>query len=407
MSTLSLPLYSDIDLSRVPAYSAEPQPCERRLVGPARQLARADFVKQSKSGGLSLRLRGQVDGDTIPVYSSQGSIEGIVEMVKPDGLAFVAVKIEGFLKLKEFAAGGTSTVKLCSESVMLWRRGVDAGACPLALPFSVPLPTTFVNEGISHPLPPTFATHLKGMPGFNANVDYNITAIVSKTKIVVLGIGATIVSTPFIYKPLTRPSIPLPPLLTPLSTAPGFRETAEWRAHESKILMRSPAANPESVKCKLYVPKSQVICLALPIPFHIAFIGSAKSLPTLLLHMPSPTGDAPRMASTSIQIARQATVNVKTEHLPEGTKMWRIFEIGKGVMHRTGHGADWATFSGELNVNPGEMVGGFDAGCLWVKDCILFTVTPTDMLKGPMGDMRLVIPIRLVTNPWTSEAPFE
>lgn len=68
-------------------------------------------------------------------------------------------------------------------------------------------------------------------------------------------------------------------------------------------------------------------------------------------------------------------------------------------------------------------IGGFKAAGLWVKvclspppllssfsvltliaeqpqDCIVFSIAPPDPLKGPIGDMRIVIPIRLVTDPW-------
>jgi hypothetical protein len=44
-------------------------------------------------------------------------------------------------------------------------------------------------------------------------------------------------------------------------------------------------------------------------------------------------------------------------------------------------------------------IGGFRAAGLWVKDCIVFSITPPDSHKGPIGDMRCVIPIRLVTDP--------
>jgi hypothetical protein len=63
-------------------------------------------------------------------------------------------------------------------------------------------------------------------------------------------------------------------------------------------------------------------------------------------------------------------------------------------------------------------IGGFKAAGLWVKvrtqnsflsffyksrrstqDCIVFSITPPDAHKGPIGDMRCVIPVRLVTDP--------
>lgn len=41
-----------------------------------------------------------------------------------------------------------------------------------------------------------------------------------------------------------------------------------------------------------------------------------------------------------------------------------------------------------------------------VQDCIVFSITPPDSHKGPIGDMRCVIPIRLVTDPaWLPALP--
>ncbi|KAI0054655.1 hypothetical protein BV25DRAFT_1922490 [Artomyces pyxidatus] len=118
MSTLSLPSYTP-DHNHSPAYSTESQQYERRLLVPPRQRPSSEFVKQSRSSGLSLRLAAQVDGVTTPVYASREPVEGTVKIAKPDGLACVAVKVEGFLKLKEIAEGGTTTVVLSNETITL------------------------------------------------------------------------------------------------------------------------------------------------------------------------------------------------------------------------------------------------------------------------------------------------
>jgi hypothetical protein len=38
------------------------------------------------------------------------------------------------------------------------------------------------------------------------------------------------------------------------------------------------------------------------------------------------------------------------------------------------------------------------------QDSILFSITPPDTLRGPIGDARLVVPVRLVTDPYTPGA---
>ena len=55
----------------------------------------------------------------------------------------VCVQIEGSLRLREVAEGGTTTYKLCLSTVTLWSRETDSEPCPTALKFSLTLPTTF------------------------------------------------------------------------------------------------------------------------------------------------------------------------------------------------------------------------------------------------------------------------
>ncbi|KAH9979916.1 hypothetical protein BGW80DRAFT_1163470 [Lactifluus volemus] len=367
--------------------------------------ADSEFIKDSKKGSLRLRLSRQEGNVPVPVFGIRGPVEGTVEVLKPDGLSFVAIRVEGSLKVKEIAEGGTTTTVLCDETLVLWRKDVDPAApCPPPiLPFSVALPTKFSNEYGSWPLPPTYEAHLSGFPGFTTNVDYSVTAIASKTKSIKLGIGATTVSTPFIYRPRKRPANRIPPRLRPSNTSPGLHMSPEWRVHETNIVTRTPGSTQKGIVCKFYTPASHILCMRRPIPYHVAFIGSAVSLAILLSYMPSRTGAAPIRACSRIQLLRQTTVDVNREYSPDGasSEMWRTKNIGEGSIHRTGDGPNWLSFAGEINVNSDVTIGGFKAAGLWVKDCIVFSIAPPDPLKGPIGDMRSVIPIRLVTDPWS------
>ncbi|THH20590.1 hypothetical protein EW146_g783 [Bondarzewia mesenterica] len=431
MSTASLPSYAPPEFTRSPSYTEEPQGHERRLAHatrptyPSRPLS--DFVKQSKSGGLSLRLSEQADGVRAPVYGVRSPIEGTVELAKVDGLAYVAIKIEGMLKLKEIAAGGTTTSVLCNETISLWRKGIDPGPCPNRLSFSAILPSTFADEKGSYPLPPTYEAHLTGLPGFQASVDYSVTAIASKSKTVVLGLGATTVSTPFTYYPRFRPGTPSPPAMTQALKSPGVQQTPQWKLYESTIVSRAPGAG--DITCKVYLPKSSVFCLSEPIPFHISFVASAMSLASLLPFVPSSSSSSSSKPCTRIQLLRQTSVDVKNAYVQEGTntEIWRVFNIGEGSFWRTADGPDWISFTGEIRIKPDVKIGGFKAGGLWVKvnpaflllfattapltssipiatqDCIVLSITPPDAIKGPIGDLRQVIPVRIVTDPWSTD----
>jgi len=262
------------------------------------------------------------------------------------------------------------------------------------------LPTTFNDERDSWALPPTYEAHLSGLPGFTANVDYNLTAIASKTKSIVLGIGLTTLSTPFIYYPRSAPARGIPPRLQPRTASPGLHITPEWRVQTGTIAVRLPGLS-KSIICYFYTPASHVVCMRRAIPYHITFTGPGLALTTLLTYMPSRTGAAAVRACSRIQLIRQTSVDAKNEHAAVGatSEIWRTRCIGEGSLCRSGDGTDWLTFTGEITVDSEVTIGGFKAAGLWVKDCIVFSITPPDSHRGPIGDMRCVIPIRLVTDP--------
>ena len=121
MSTVSLPSYTVAALE-TPSYSAEPHLHEtslshgRRPSGAAfahmhphafaetvpllSDSTSAEFVKDSKRGGLRLRLQvsGQAEGnEAVPVFGARGPVEGTLELLKPQDLAYVAVRVRVFL----------------------------------------------------------------------------------------------------------------------------------------------------------------------------------------------------------------------------------------------------------------------------------------------------------------------
>lgn len=94
MSTTSLPGYLFPTYSRTPAYTAEPQAYEQRIaLNRVQARPTGDFVKSSKSGGISLRLSSQDRNAEYPVYGCNSSIEGYVNLSKPDGVTAVELKV--------------------------------------------------------------------------------------------------------------------------------------------------------------------------------------------------------------------------------------------------------------------------------------------------------------------------
>ncbi len=94
MSTTSLPGYLFPTYTRTPAYTAEPQGYEQRLaLNRVQARPSGDFVKSSKSGGISLRLTSQDRNAELPIYGCSSSVEGVVHLSKPDNVTAVELKV--------------------------------------------------------------------------------------------------------------------------------------------------------------------------------------------------------------------------------------------------------------------------------------------------------------------------
>ncbi|PCH40301.1 hypothetical protein WOLCODRAFT_67744 [Wolfiporia cocos MD-104 SS10] len=398
MSTTNLPGYT----SRTPAYTSEPQPDERRLaLNRLWPRPSSEFVKQSKTGAVSLRLIEQEDNVSLPVYGCGDTVEGAVNLTKPNTATSVEVKLEGRLRLKEVAEGGTTTNQLCLFTVMLWSQEGNLEPCPSSLPFSFTIPTTFSDGKNIYPLPPTHEAHLAGVPGFHAVIDYYITVTVQKNKPAgLLRAGSSIISTPLLYYPRSRPAVPLPPPLLHNIQLATLLETPEWRCYDSAITAKLPGG--KDIISRFYVPSARVFCMSEPIPFHLTFTSSALSLAAFL-----PLGPTNRKSSkhcTHVQLLRQTNVDVRNAViLGTKTDIWQTLEIGNGTFRLTGDGPDWIAFAGEVYVKSQIKVGGFKAGGLTIKDFLVLSMTPPEPTKAPFNELRQVIPVRLTTDPWSAD----
>lgn len=103
MSALSLARYS-VESFQAPLHSSDPLLCEtgfHRARSPASTVLAAtparppggEFVKESKGGNLRMRLSKQSNDATVPVFGIRGPVEGTLELAKPKGLVFVAIRV--------------------------------------------------------------------------------------------------------------------------------------------------------------------------------------------------------------------------------------------------------------------------------------------------------------------------
>lgn len=95
MSAASLPGYPSQHVHS-PTYTATPQAHEYRLAHTARlrpNRSPTEFIKQSKNGAVVLRLAGQDDQATVPVYGYGASVQGTLDIHKRDGITSVEVQV--------------------------------------------------------------------------------------------------------------------------------------------------------------------------------------------------------------------------------------------------------------------------------------------------------------------------
>jgi len=408
-----------LSTASLPTYHREPNESEQRLAQHLRAGPRpvGTFIKSSRKGGVALRLHGQDVNASLPVYGRGASVEGTVEVngKNLDSIQSVEVKIEGALQIKEVAGSGTSSSSLCLDVKTLWTRD-SPGACPTSLPFSLTLPSTFSDGKADYPLPPTYDAHLSGVPGFFANINYNVSAVMNRSKVSFFGLTNTTVSTPLIYRPRSRPALPLPGPLSPkVMGVDSFYDDEDWVS--SQIVAKAKSSRYESVLIKLYLPSSRVYCITDPIPFNLFVSSSAFSLASFLPFAPTPHSSAgsssTRQEMTRVQVIRQMAVDVrgisKSHPVLRGnnTDIWKTVTIGEGTFSRFdsegGGGHDWMAWTGEVRIDKSVVVAGFKASGFSVKDYILLTMTPSDPGKAPFMDVRLTIPIKLTTDPWSGD----
>lgn len=117
---------------------------------------------------------------------------------------------------------------------------------------------------------------------------------------------SSVLSTPFIYYPRTRPMVPLP---APLKlTQDCFNGTPDWQLYES--VMTSRRSSLQDISTRLYIPASRIFCASQNIPFHVTFESSALSLATFLPFGPS--GHLSTKKPTRLQIMRKVIVDVRS-----------------------------------------------------------------------------------------------
>lgn len=118
---------------------------------------------------------------------------------------------------------------------------------------------------------------------------------------------SSVVSTPFLYYPRSRPPAPLPRALVWTPTN-GFGFLDEWRTYE--VVSKAKQPRLQDIVVKIHIPKSRTFYFAQRIPFYLSIESSAVSLAAFLPFAPT-IGPMSLKVATKIEVLRQTTVNVR------------------------------------------------------------------------------------------------
>ncbi|KZV82908.1 hypothetical protein EXIGLDRAFT_729113 [Exidia glandulosa HHB12029] len=157
--------------------------------------------------------------------------------------------------------------------------------CPASLPFLFAIPPVFEDEhGIMNPLPPSYDAHITAAGdkrtaaggALKVEVEYSISVSVTLRSKKIFTKNK-VISTPFVYRPRTRPSNPPPvvddSVLGALKTAPDL-----WTSHARELGASSSSASTSALaRSEILLPKSGVFCLASAVPLHIQLADPAQS----------------------------------------------------------------------------------------------------------------------------------
>ncbi|KAH0832000.1 hypothetical protein J3R83DRAFT_12903 [Lanmaoa asiatica] len=278
-----------------PRYSCGLLPGEQTVESTRRTSSRPPTgVYRRITDRLTVVLRDQHPGSVYPIYGRSGVIQGnvILSNSDTDDLTSVILKVNvnpyiftvGFLMIFQLeghfllhASGVPVSTTFLSTTYVLWSAS-HTQHCPRTIPFGVIFPLTFDDGGQARALPPTFESSEP-----HVACSYSLTVELScPRRFLSLFKGNEAVKIPLIYRPRSRPHLPmLPSDLLFMSTVKSSPE--EW--HEVMCtLPMSQGSGLAHVEGLLFIPSLRTYSLSDTIPFHLQIRGSPASLIPFLEH---------------------------------------------------------------------------------------------------------------------------
>jgi len=371
------------------------------------------FIKYTNE--VTLLLSGQKLGTSSPAYHNGDVLEGTVTLHRPSRLASIDVRVYGVIRIKEIAGAGAMETMVLQETIC--RQDNRQDVLSPRIPIRYRFPDHYIDEwsGERYPLPPTYATHLSGIPGFTTHVSYHIVVDVTRLERKALSWRRTSrIDVPLLLRQHTRPSHSPPFRLNPAKSLTG---------PQTLFTFSMEALNPgrTHIETHVYLPSSQVCSLQEPIPFFVTLFGNDDSLAPFTSFRPSPASFHPLSSSsnaslTSVQQqlgSRPATcISPLRIHLQRTTivdvlradvsasphsHIYSSKVIGQGVVHNTSKGHNSITWSGTISIATGDTNGGFVTKGLCVSDHIVISIRPPELSRLHFAPFRETIRLHLTT----------
>lgn len=390
-----------------PSYSTELLPGEQTVEETRRltQQTQNTGVFRRITDNITLLLRDQRPGSTIPVYGRNGFVRGQISLRSSEGLVEVALKLDGHLRVT--TSGTTVTTSVVSDSYSLWNSS-STEPCPKTLPFEIFFPTTFKDGCQARPLPPSFEDKLTPA----GTCSYTLSVVVSRPRRFLSSFRCSdSLVVPVCYHPRSRPHTPILPSDVPFMTTVKS-SPEEW--HQVLSTMNATKSSKLTpVQCLLFVPSVQTYPLSETIPFHLQLRAPSSSL-ALFVEKAAPDHSLPVLPSGEISVRvyllRQVVAKAHEEQkfsnrilgegkltysapLPENHHSYRNVPLGEGM--------DCLDWDGELRCTEDVTVGSFATNPLSVRDFIVLSLEPLQPIKCPLLASKYYHPIRLVTDPWS------
>ncbi|KAJ7101283.1 hypothetical protein B0H15DRAFT_815546 [Mycena belliarum] len=388
-SLTALPAYTPS--AAVPSYSPEPGHDERLIERAPYSKSRAPtgiFIQ--KSGRDTVVLFGQEENAEVPTYRRNGTITGFVSIEDRDGVTKVLLTIKGKIEVL-IPGGGFVTKTIVDEHRTLWSSENSGAPCPGDVPFSSVLPTTFIHEDRTYPLPPSYNASLISIGGADVKVHYALSIVIFRKRKLSFLSAKNTTSVRFNYAPRTRPARPIHPILTDflsdIKVAPE-----EWRQSTTLLAPRA-TASVAPVHLSFFTPAAEIFALGDTVPFHVQLTGPAASLRAFLPPAPGAGGQAIQVSLVRQLIAGAgagASVRFTTAHAT-------LASAPPGASADAHASLDW---TGALVCPSDIQVGTFDAGVLKAQDFVVVDVAPQGGAAAPFARARHAHPVRLVSDPW-------